>query len=155
VQIRASTKTTRKQALELGFQGYGRIGVDASGRFLFTTIKPGVVPGPIRERCKQPHHGRIGIRAGTAAAAGDADLLSGRSGQPPTIMSMNLIEPARRGTLIGPQDGGFGHTRVERHSAGRRGKRFSSIAESGCPPDLTTSGPLKREAADGRLPLVL
>lgn len=29
-----------------GFRGFGRIPTDAEGRFAFTTIKPGAVPGP-------------------------------------------------------------------------------------------------------------
>jgi protocatechuate 3,4-dioxygenase alpha subunit len=31
---------------DAGFKGYGRIPTDADGRFRFTTIKPGAVPGP-------------------------------------------------------------------------------------------------------------
>lgn len=36
----------RKKALEKGFRGFGRIPTDAKGRFRFSTVKPGRVPGP-------------------------------------------------------------------------------------------------------------
>jgi protocatechuate 3,4-dioxygenase alpha subunit len=36
----------RKMPLEKGFRGFGRIPTDAKGRFGFSTVKPGRVPGP-------------------------------------------------------------------------------------------------------------
>lgn len=36
----------QKKALEKGFRGFGRIPTDARGRFRFSTVKPGRVPGP-------------------------------------------------------------------------------------------------------------
>lgn len=36
----------RKTPLEKGFRGFGRIPTDAKGRFRFSTVKPGCVPGP-------------------------------------------------------------------------------------------------------------
>jgi protocatechuate 3,4-dioxygenase alpha subunit len=36
----------QKKALEQGFRGFGRIPTDAKGRFRFSTVKPGGVPGP-------------------------------------------------------------------------------------------------------------
>jgi protocatechuate 3,4-dioxygenase alpha subunit len=36
----------RKMPLEKGFRGFGRIPTDAKGRFRFSTVKPGRVPGP-------------------------------------------------------------------------------------------------------------
>jgi len=36
----------QNKLLEPGFHGFGRILVDESGRFSFSTIKPGAVPGP-------------------------------------------------------------------------------------------------------------
>ncbi len=41
-------------AVESGFSGYGRIPTDQDGRFRFTTIKPGRVPGP-DGRLQAPH----------------------------------------------------------------------------------------------------
>ena len=40
--------------LEQGFSGYGRIPTDDEGRFQFSTIKPGAVPGPTG-RLQAPH----------------------------------------------------------------------------------------------------
>src|SRR5438445_81867 len=42
----AHPEDTQNKPLEPGFQGFGRVGVDENGRFQFTTIKPGTVPGP-------------------------------------------------------------------------------------------------------------
>src|SRR5260370_24839049 len=36
----------QKKPLEKGFRGFGRIPTDAKGAFRFSTIKPGLVPGP-------------------------------------------------------------------------------------------------------------
>ncbi len=36
----------QKKPLEKGFRGFGRIPTDAKGRFRFSTVKPGRVPGP-------------------------------------------------------------------------------------------------------------
>ena len=38
-----------------GFTGFGRIPTDADGRFRFTTIKPGRVPGHWTEQLQAPH----------------------------------------------------------------------------------------------------
>jgi protocatechuate 3,4-dioxygenase, alpha subunit len=40
--------------LEEGFTGFGRCATDSEGRFAFTTIKPGPVPGP-DDRPQAPH----------------------------------------------------------------------------------------------------
>ena len=50
----AHPEDDQKKRLEAGFQGYGRIPVDENGRFSFTTIKPGQVPGP-NGRPQAPH----------------------------------------------------------------------------------------------------
>lgn len=42
----AHPEDRQKKALEKGFRGFGRIPTDAQGRFRFSTIKPGPVPGP-------------------------------------------------------------------------------------------------------------
>lgn len=42
----AHPEDKRDLPLEPGFRGFGRIPTDAEGRFRFTTIKPGRVPGP-------------------------------------------------------------------------------------------------------------
>lgn len=42
----AHPEDRQKKAPEKGFRGFGRIPTDAKGRFRFSTIKPGRVPGP-------------------------------------------------------------------------------------------------------------
>jgi protocatechuate 3,4-dioxygenase alpha subunit len=91
-----------------GFQGYGRIPADGTGKFSFTTIKPGAVPGP--DGKSQAPHIAVSVFArgllrrlvtriyfpGEAANAGDFVL--------------NLVEPARRGTLVAKKTAGQGGT---------------------------------------------
>ncbi len=45
---------TQDKAVVSGFTGYGRIPTDDVGRFRFTTIKPGPVPGP-NDQPQAPH----------------------------------------------------------------------------------------------------
>jgi protocatechuate 3,4-dioxygenase, alpha subunit len=44
----------QKIPLEKGFRGFGRIPTDAKGRFRFSTVKPGRVPGPAG-KLQAPH----------------------------------------------------------------------------------------------------
>jgi protocatechuate 3,4-dioxygenase beta subunit len=51
----AHPEDTREELpLEDGFTGFGRCATDSEGRFEFTTIKPGPVPGP-DDRLQAPH----------------------------------------------------------------------------------------------------
>ncbi len=94
----AHPEDNQNKPLEPGFQGYGRIGVDENGGFLFTTVKPGAVPGP-DGKMQAPHIAvslfargllrRLVTRIYFPEEAANAD--------DPVL---NLIEPARRGTLI-------------------------------------------------------
>jgi protocatechuate 3,4-dioxygenase alpha subunit len=90
--------------LEPGFLGYGRIPTDENGKFSFTTIKPGSVPGP-DGKAQAPHIAVSVFMRGLerrlvtriyfpkeAANAGDFVL--------------NLVEPARRGTLVAKKTAG-------------------------------------------------
>jgi protocatechuate 3,4-dioxygenase alpha subunit len=84
--------------LEPGFQGFGRVGVDANGRFRFTTIKPGAVPGA-DGKMQAPH---IAV---SVFARGLLLRLVTRIYFPEEAANANdpvlsLVEPARRGTLI-------------------------------------------------------
>ena len=102
----AHPEDDQNKPLEPGFQGYGRIPVDANGKFSFTTVKPGPVPGP--NGVPQAPHIAVSVFARglmrrlvtriyfpeEAANAGDFVL--------------NLIEPARRGTLIAQKTAGKG-----------------------------------------------
>jgi protocatechuate 3,4-dioxygenase alpha subunit len=89
-----------------GFKGFGRIGTDSDGRFTFTTVKPGAVPGP-GNTLQAPHivvalfmrgllrHLYTRIYFSDEAAANAADPVLGL-----------VEEPARRATLVAQRDGG-------------------------------------------------
>jgi protocatechuate 3,4-dioxygenase, alpha subunit len=50
----AHDEDTQDKPLEPGFTGFGRMPTDDEGRFRFTTVKPGRVPGP-ESRLQAPH----------------------------------------------------------------------------------------------------
>ncbi len=94
----AHPEDTQNKTLEPAFQGYGRMGVDENGGFQFTTVKPGAVPGP-DGKMQAPHIAvsvfarglllRLVTRIYFPEEAANAD-----------DYVLNLVEPARRGTLI-------------------------------------------------------
>ena len=94
----AHPEDTQNKPLEPGFQGYGRVGVDADGRFRFTTVKPGAVPGA-DGKMQAPHIAvsvfarGLQIRLVTRIYLPDE---AANAGDP----ILNLVEPSRRGTLI-------------------------------------------------------
>lgn len=83
---------------ELGFLGYGRIPTDEDGRYRLATIKPGAVPGP--DGKPQAPHIVVSVfmrgllrRLVTRIYFPDDPANAGD-------FVLNLVEPARRGTLI-------------------------------------------------------
>jgi protocatechuate 3,4-dioxygenase, alpha subunit len=108
-----------------GFTGFGRVPTDDSGRFAFTTIKPGRVPGP-DGRPQAPHIAvsvfargllqrlvtRIYFPDEEAANAADTVLRS-------------VADPAARATLVAvAQDGGL---RFDIHLQGERETAFFAV----------------------------
>jgi protocatechuate 3,4-dioxygenase, alpha subunit len=94
----AHTEDNQNKPLEPGFQGYGRVGVDENGRFSFTTVKPGAVPG-LDGKMQAPH---IAV---SFFARGLLLRLVTRIYFPEELANandhvLNLVEPARRETLI-------------------------------------------------------
>ena len=105
----AHPEDTQDRPLDPKFQGYGRIFTDEAGAFRFTTIKPGNVPGP--DGKPQARHIVVSVfMRGLLRrlvsriyfpddSANDGDFV------------LNLVEPARRGTLIAKRtsntDGNF------------------------------------------------
>ncbi|MCW3474249.1 protocatechuate 3,4-dioxygenase subunit alpha [Limobrevibacterium gyesilva] len=86
------------------FPGYGRSATDADGRFRFTTVKPGPVPG--RGNTLQAPHFAINIlargiltRLYTRAYFEDEKL----NGTDPLLTAID--DPARRATLLARPDG--------------------------------------------------
>jgi protocatechuate 3,4-dioxygenase alpha subunit len=94
----AHPQDRQRKALEKGFRGFGRIPTDAKGRFRFTTIKPGQVPGP-RGKLQAPHlnvtvfmRGLLKQLSTRLYFPGDAAVA-----QDPI---MQRVPAARRGTLV-------------------------------------------------------
>ncbi len=94
----AHPEDLQDKPIEAGFSGYGRVPTDDAGRFSFTTIKPGAVPGP-DGKMQAPHLAVSVFMRGLLKrlvariyfpneARNDADFV------------LSLVEPARRGTLI-------------------------------------------------------
>jgi protocatechuate 3,4-dioxygenase, alpha subunit len=100
----AHPEDNQNKPLEAGFQGYGRIPVDESGRFAFTTIKPGPVPGPAGK--PQAPHIAVSVfmrgllrRLVTRIYFPDEAANSGD-------FILNLVESERRGTLVAKRTAG-------------------------------------------------
>jgi len=94
----AHPEDDQKKPLEPGFQGFGRIPVDENGKFSFTTIKPGAVPGPNGN--PQAPHVAVSVfmrgllrRLVTRIYFPDEPANAGE-------FVLNLVEPERRATLI-------------------------------------------------------
>jgi protocatechuate 3,4-dioxygenase, alpha subunit len=95
---------TQDKPLEPGFKGYGRVPTTAAGVFRFTTIKPGTVPGPNGK--EQASHLVISVfmrgllkRLVTRMYFPDEPL----NASDPIL---NLVEPARRSTLVAKKTAG-------------------------------------------------
>ncbi|NKC30295.1 protocatechuate 3,4-dioxygenase subunit alpha [Falsiroseomonas selenitidurans] len=90
-------------AYEAGFHGFGRCATDAEGGFRFTTLKPGATPGP-GNSTQAPHilvtvfaRGLMKHVVTRAYFAGEA-----LNAADPVL---NLVDPARRGTLVAQPEG--------------------------------------------------
>ncbi len=94
----AHPEDDQKKPLEPDFQGFGRIPVDENGKFSFTTIKPGTVPGP-NGNPQAPHIAVSVFMSGllrrlvTRIYFPDEPANAGE-------FVLNLVEPERRTTLI-------------------------------------------------------
>ncbi|HTQ63037.1 MAG TPA: protocatechuate 3,4-dioxygenase subunit alpha [Candidatus Solibacter sp.] len=88
----------QEKPIEEGFTGYGRVATDDEGRFHFTTIKPGRVPGP-GGKPQAPH---LAISVFTRGLLRRLVTRVYFPDEPSNTedFALNLVEPARRGTLI-------------------------------------------------------
>lgn len=94
----AHPEDKQEKPVEPGFKGYGRQPTDDAGKFRFTTIKPGPVPGP-DGKPQAPH---IAV---TVFARGLQRRLVTRIYFPDepantADFALNRVDPARRATLI-------------------------------------------------------
>jgi protocatechuate 3,4-dioxygenase, alpha subunit len=94
----AHPEDAQDKSIDPAFQGFGRIPTDDNGKFRFTTIKPGSASGP-DGKSQAPH------LAVSVFARGLLKRLVTRVYFPDETSNggdyvLNLVEPARRGTLI-------------------------------------------------------
>ena len=94
----AHPEDTQNKPIEPGFQGYGRMGVDENGRFLFTTVKPGAVPGP--DGKMQAPHIAVSVFARGLLLRLVTRIYFPEEAANANDYILNLVEPARRGTLV-------------------------------------------------------
>lgn len=94
---------TQDKPLEPGFKGYGRVPTDDEGRFRFTTIKPGRVPGPnvpgSQNKLQAPH---LAVSVFTRGLLRRLITRMYFPDEPSNHedFALNLVEPVRRRTLI-------------------------------------------------------
>jgi protocatechuate 3,4-dioxygenase, alpha subunit len=84
--------------LEPGFLGFGRVPTDDTGRFRFTTIKPGRVPGP--DGTPQAPHLAISIFTRGLLRRLTTRMYFPDEPSNAEDFALNLVDPARRATLI-------------------------------------------------------
>jgi len=88
----------QKKPIEQGFTGFGRIPTDDEGRFHFTTIKPGRVPGP-DGNLQSPHLAVSVFTRGLLRRLVTRIYFPDEPGNNQDF-ALNLVEASRRGTLI-------------------------------------------------------
>src|SRR6202521_2519234 len=87
--------------VEAGFQGYGRIPTDEDGKFRFTTIKPGAVPGP-DGKLQAPHIAvSVFMRGLLRRLVTRIYFPDGAALEQDFVL--HYVEPSRRETLIARQ----------------------------------------------------
>ena len=94
----AHPEDKQNKNLEAAFQGYGRIPTDANGVFCFQTIKPGSVAGP-DDKSQAPHIAVSVFTRGLLRRLVTRIYFPDESANAGDFV-LNLVEPARRGTLI-------------------------------------------------------
>jgi len=88
----------QEKSAEPGFSGYGRVPSDDDGRFRFTTIKPGRVPGP-DGKLQAPH---LAVSVFTRGLLRRLTTRIYFPDEPSNAedFALNLVGTDRRGTLI-------------------------------------------------------
>lgn len=88
----------QEKSIEPGFAGYGRVPTDEQGRFHFTTIKPGRVPGP-NGKLQAPHLAISVFTRGLLRRLTTRLYFPDEPGNAEDF-ALNLVESTRRATLI-------------------------------------------------------
>jgi protocatechuate 3,4-dioxygenase alpha subunit len=100
----AHPEDTQDKPLEPGFKGYGRVPTTALGGFRFATIKPGPVPGP--EGGEQAPHLLVSVFMRGVLRRMVTRIYFPDDPRNAADFILNLVEPARRSTLIAKKSGG-------------------------------------------------
>ena len=96
----AHPEDPQDKPVEIGFQGYGRIPTDEDGKFRFTTIKPGTVPGPgPNGKLQAPHIAVSVFMRGLMRRVVTRIYFPDEPGNDGDF-ALGLVDAARRGTLI-------------------------------------------------------
>lgn len=95
----AHAEHARQKPLEGGFRGFGRIPTDAEGRFSFSTIKPGRVPGA-DGGLQAPHLVVAVFMRGLLKHLMTRIYFPDESGANAEDPILKLVPPARRPTLV-------------------------------------------------------
>jgi protocatechuate 3,4-dioxygenase, alpha subunit len=80
------------------FQGFGRIATGENGKFSFTTIKPGAISGPNGK--PQAPHIAVSVFARGLLRRLVTRIYFADEGANASDFVLNLVQPARRGTLL-------------------------------------------------------
>jgi protocatechuate 3,4-dioxygenase beta subunit len=94
----AHAEDRQPKPLVAGFPGYGRVGTDERGRFRFTTVKPGPVPGP--GGGVQAPHLEVSVFARGLMKRLVTRMYFPDEPANATDYALNLVERARRATLV-------------------------------------------------------
>jgi protocatechuate 3,4-dioxygenase alpha subunit len=94
----AHPEDTQDKPIEPGFRGYGRIPTDDDGKFCFSTIQPGAVPGPDGQ--PQAPHIAVSIFARGLMRRLVTRIYFPDEAANETDFALSRVEPQRRGTLI-------------------------------------------------------
>jgi protocatechuate 3,4-dioxygenase, alpha subunit len=97
----AHPEDDQKKAAEAGFQGFGRAHTDGEGKFRFTTIKPGQVPGP-GGKLQAPHIAVSVFARGLQRRLVTRIYFPGEAANE-SDYALGLVPAGRRATLIAKQ----------------------------------------------------
>jgi protocatechuate 3,4-dioxygenase, alpha subunit len=95
---------TQDKPLEPGFQGYGRVPTTTEGAFRFATIKPGPVPAP--DGKEQAPHLVVSVFLRGVLRRLVTRIYFPDEPRNASDFILNLVEPARRSTLIAEKSAG-------------------------------------------------
>jgi len=94
----AHPEDKQEKSVEPGFKGYGRQPTDDAGKFRFTTIKPGPVPGP--DGKPQAPHIAVSVFARGLQRRLVTRIYFPDEAANAADFALTRVDPARRGTLI-------------------------------------------------------